>query len=194
MKTLAIAAVAYKRPDALPILIHSLKVQTSNDFSLTIYHDGFDQEMSDIFEMYKQKYPDFFDYKFSEIRHNDWGHSLRGIAITEAQSPYLLITNDDNYYCPTFVEEMLTKIKDEDSDIVICDMLHSHFNYKKYFRTFPKSESIDIGAIICRTKLAQKVGWRDKGFRGDGTYCEDLLYAKPNVKVSKVKRTLFVHN
>lgn len=194
MKTLSIVAVAYKRPDAVPILIHSLKVQTSDDFTLTIYHDGFDQEMSEIFEMYKRKYPNFFNYKFSEIRYNDWGHSLRDIAIKEAESPYLLITNDDNYYCPTFVEEMLSKIQDENSDVVICDMLHSHYDYKRYFRTFPKSGSIDIGAIICRTELARKIGWRDKGFVGDGTYCEDLLYSQPKVKVSKVKRTLFVHN
>jgi GT2 family glycosyltransferase len=194
MKTLSIAAVAYKRPDALPILIHSLKVQTSNDFILTVYHDGYDQEMSELFLLYKEKYPEFFDYRFSELRYNDWGHSLRATAIMEAKSPYLLITNDDNYYCPTFVEEMLSKIQEDESDIVICDMLHSHFGYKKYFRTFPKSESIDIGAIICRTELAQKVGWKDKGFGGDGTYCEDLLYSQPKIKVSKVKKTLFVHN
>lgn len=194
MKTLAIAAVAYKRPDSLPILIHSLRVQTIADFTLTVYHDGFDEEMEQVFVYYKEKYEDFFDYKFSDERYNDWGHSLREIAINEATSPLLLITNDDNYYCPTFVEDMINQLKTTESDLVICDMLHSHSNYKKYFRTYPKSGSIDIGAIVAKTELAQIVGWRDKSFGGDGTYCEDLLYSKPGVKVSKVKKTLFVHN
>jgi hypothetical protein len=194
MKTLAIAAVAYKRPDALPILIHSLRVQTMSDFTLTVYHDGFDAEMETVLLYYKKKYPDFFDYRFSTQRFNDWGHSLREIAIYEAKSPYLLITNDDNYYCPTFVEDMINEIEGKDADLVLCDMLHSHSGYKKYFRTYPKSGSIDIGAIVTRTDLAQIVGWRDKGFGGDGTYCEDLLYSKPGVKIAKVRKTLFVHN
>ena len=194
MKTLAIAAVAYKRPQAILILINSLLVQTSKDFTLTIYHDGLNAEMKRVLKPYTDKYADQISLKFTKKRFNDWGHTLRGIAIDEAESPYLLITNDDNYYCPTFVEAMLSQLAAKDADVAICDMLHSHYDYKKYFRTYPKAGSIDIGAIIAKTELAKSVGWRDKSFGGDGTYCEDLLYSKAGTKVVKINQTLFVHN
>ena len=192
MKSLEIVVVAYKRPIQIQVLIHSLAAQTCQDFFISIYHDGFDPEILSILTDLKVMYPDMINFEFTQGRYNDYGHSLREIGIGKASAEYILITNDDNYYCPTFVSEMLKKLPS--NDLVYCDMIHSHTDYKRIFRTYTRLGSIDVGSMIVRTELAKKIGWPDKSYSGDGTYCEDLMSSIPNIRVKKIRKVLFVHN
>jgi GT2 family glycosyltransferase len=192
MKSLEIVVVSYKRPIEIQVLVHSLAAQTSQDFRVSIYHDGFDPEMLKILDGLKLKYPGMMNFEFTDKRFNDYGHSLREIGISKATSKYILITNDDNYYCPTFVSEMLEKLAS--NDLVYCDMLHSHTEYKRVFRTYTRLGSIDVGSMIVRTELAKKIGWKDKSFSGDGTYCEGIMSSIPNIRIAKIRKILFVHN
>jgi GT2 family glycosyltransferase len=118
-----------------------------------------------------------------------------------ASAKYILITNDDNYYCPVFLEQMLKSMQEADADIAMCDMIHSHNNPGqrpqppyKLFETKPLRGSVDIGCFIARTDLAKKVGFRDKSHDGDATYFEDIVHAAKIPKIVKVDRVLFVHN
>jgi hypothetical protein len=194
IKKLEIVVVSYRRPSELLTLVNCFASQTSQDFLMRVYHDGPDAEMEALLNSLKLQYPDMFDFEISSRRFNDYGHSLRGHGISKAKSDYLLITNDDNYYVPTFVSEMITALESDHSDMVYCNMLHSHTFYKATFRTYLKKGAIDVGAIVVRTELAKKVGWQDKTFSGDGTYCEQLLQSKKDIKVRKIRKTLFVHN
>lgn len=203
-KQLTIICVSYKRYEMIPILIHSFLAQTLQNFKLLIIHDGYDQRMDEILSVFKRDYPDRVDYQFSETRFNDYGHTLRDIGIKQADTEYVLITNDDNYYAPRFLEQMFHAIDarpDAHPDIVYCDMIHSHNNpglrwqlpYNR-FETAPKRNHIDIGCFIAKSELAKKVGFRDKGFAGDATYFEDLLKAAPKPRVVKIPMVLLVHN
>lgn len=200
-KQLTIICVAYKRYKNIPILIHALLAQSLQNFRLIVLHDGYDEEMHKILDAFKCKHPDVIDYVFSEERYNDWGHTLREIGIRMADTEYLLITNDDNYYCPVFVANMFAALHAHKADIVLCDMIHSHNqpggrSQPAYalFETAPQRCSIDIGCFIARTELAKKVGFRDKSHDGDATYFEDLINVKPDVRIVKVNQVLFVHN
>lgn len=200
-KQLTVICVAYKRHKEILVLIHSFLAQTLQNFKLIVLHDGYDQEMYQILSELKQKNPDVIDYFFSETRYNDWGHSLRDIGIRLADTEYVLITNDDNYYCPVFLELMFKAIETYHADIVMCDMIHSHNQPGgrlqppySLFQTSPERCSMDIGCFIANTQLAKKVGFRDKGHDGDATYFEDLLRIKSGVRVAKVNQVLFVHN
>ena len=99
-----VVVVAYRRYDQLPVLIHSFLCQTLQNFKLQILHDGPDERMAALLEDYRQRFPDRIDYAFSPVRHNDYGHSLREWGIARAETPYILLTNDDNYYAPRFLE------------------------------------------------------------------------------------------
>lgn len=194
MKKLEIVVVAYKRPSELSTLLNCFASQTNLDFLVKVYHDGQDPKMESLLQTFKALYPELIEFEMLPKRFNDYGHSLRAYGIQNAKCEYLLITNDDNYYVPTFVSEMITTIESNRSDMVYCNMLHSHTFYKAPFRTYLKKGAIDIGAIVVRTELAKKVGWQDKSFAGDGTYCEELLQSKKDIKVRKIRKTLFVHN
>lgn len=200
-KQLTIICVAYKRYKNIPILIHAFLAQTLQNFRLIILHDGYDQEMDHILSELKIRNPGVIDYYFSEERYNDYGHTLRDIGIRMAETEYLLITNDDNYYCPVFVENMISALHTHKADIALCDMIHSHNQpggrpqpAYSFFDTAPQRFSVDIGCFIAKTEIAKKVGFRDKSHDGDATYFEDLLNTRPNAKIVKVNQVLFVHN
>lgn len=200
-KQLTVICVAYKRYKEIPILIYSLLAQTLQNFKLVVLHDGYDEAMHELLEGFKSKHPEVIDYVFTKERYNDWGHTLRDIGIQMADTEYLLITNDDNYYCPVFVENMFSAFQANQADIVMCDMIHSHNqpggrHQPPYslFQTAPQRCSMDIGCFIARTALAKKVGFRDKGHDADATYFEDLIMAQPGIRIAKVPQVLFVHN
>ena len=203
-KQLTIVCVAYKRYRNLPVLIHSLLAQTLQNFQLIVIHDGHDAEMASLLKPYADNHPDVIRVFFTEQRFNDYGHTLRDIGIQLADTEYLLLTNDDNYYVPRFLEYMFMPMDAQGADapdIVFCDMIHSHNNpgvrtqlpYNP-FETRPERNFIDIGCFVARTELARKVGFRDKGFAGDATYFEDLVGAAVDAKLVKIPMTLFVHN
>jgi hypothetical protein len=186
--------ITYNRPHELLALIHSLLSQTCKEFCVSVYHDGPNKQIEDSLKSVQKSYPKQIRFEFTAIRYNDYGHSLRDLGIKNANSPYLLITNDDNYYVPTFVEEILKAIDGGKKDFVYWNMIHSHTKYNGNFRTYLKRGSIDVGAFVVRTDLAQKIGWTDKGFAGDATYCEQLLSSTPDIRIKKIRKTLFVHN
>lgn len=200
-KQLTIICVAYKRYKNIPIIVHAFLAQTLQNFRLIVLHDGYDQEMDKILGELKNRNSGVIDYYFSEERYNDYGHTLRDVGIRMADTEYLLITNDDNYYCPVFVENMLSALHAHNADIALCDMIHSHNQpggrpqpAYALFETAPQRCSIDIGCFIARTELAKKVGFRDKSHDGDATYFEDLIAVKSDVRIAKVNQVLFVHN
>ena len=195
---LAIYCVAYKRYDTILVLVYSLMCQTYRDFRLVVIHDGEDVEMQALLTRLKATYPERFDFLFTEKRFNDYGHSLRQMAIEQCQSEFILLTNDDNYYAPPFLEHMFNKIDSDGLDVVLCDMIHNYDIHGKpsynALITQPKRLFVDIGCFIARTKLAKQVGFRDKTHNGDATYFEDLVAANRNIKIGKVDKVLFVHN
>lgn len=204
MPALTVICVAYRRYRNLPVLIHSFLAQTLQNFKLIVIHDGPDAEMEALLKPFREQHPGVIDFCFSEQRYNDYGHTLRDIGIRLADTEYLLITNDDNYYVPKFLEYMFMPIQQQPEappDIVFCDMVHSHLNpglrrqlpYNP-FETRPERNGIDMGCFIARTALARQVGFRDKGFAGDATYFEDLVRATGEPRIIKIPMTLFVHN
>ncbi|TDK67551.1 glycosyltransferase family 2 protein [Sapientia aquatica] len=201
MPEITIVCVAYKRYHLIPILIHCFLAQTLQNFKLLVLHDGYDEQMHTLLDEFKVKHPDKFDYYFSEQRFNDYGHTLRDIGIKMAESEYILITNDDNYYCPDFLEIMFKAIKQTNASIAMCDMVHGHTNpgnrpqlAHTFFETFPQINSVDIGCFITKTSYAKQVGFRDKGYAGDATYFEDILRVASDGVYVKVPQILFYHN
>lgn len=194
---LTIVCVAYRRPQSLQVLLHCFLAQTSQNFRLLVIHDGPDDEIASILAEFASRYPHRIDYLFTEERYNDYGHSLRQIGLERATTPYVLFTNDDNYYVPVFVETVLRVIEENDPDIVLFDMVHSHDAYGLTYYvliTEPRMNRFDVGSGVFRTDLARAVGWRSRDFAADGIFIQDVVAHKPNLKIEKIDKVLFVHN
>jgi glycosyltransferase involved in cell wall biosynthesis len=199
---LTVYCVAYKRYDKIAVLVHSFMCQTYCDFRLVVIHDGHDAEMQELLAALKKRYPARLDYFFTENRFNDHGHSLRAIAIEQCNSEFIMITNDDNYYVPVFLEKMFEKIDGERLEFVLCDMVHNYDwrprggkDSYNAFITEPRKDRVDIGCFIVKTAVAKEVGFRDRSFAADGTFVDDIMAFRGGViQWGKVDKVLFVHN
>jgi hypothetical protein len=214
-----IICVAYRRYREIHVLINSILCQTVNNWKLLIIHDGHDGKMEREVGHYTKKY-ETIEYLETDRRFNDYGHSLREIGIRMVETPYLMMTNDDNYYAPKYLEYMFHAIKEKNLDFVLCNMVSSHDFllaekppfpiYMNLFQTvdgsykqspynvinsIPKKHCIDIGNFIIKSEIAKSVGFREKGFCADGTFVEDVMSLyEGKIRVGKVDKVLFVHN
>jgi glycosyltransferase involved in cell wall biosynthesis len=197
-----VVCVAYKRYGPLKVLVQSFLNQTAPNWKLTVIHDGADAEFDRIMAALAAEAPDKIKWRATGQRYNDYGHSLRDLGLKDADSDYVLVTNDDNYYIPRFIEILTEAIQKSGADAVYFDMIHSHNKpggrpQPSYclFETDYKRHSIDMGAAVVRTELAKAAGFRDKTHDGDATYFEDVAKAKgKGFKTYKVPRVMLVHN
>ena len=199
--SLTIVVVTYKMPDALNCLLSSLECQTLQNFDVIVLHDGADDATRKIATERPSARRVLLRYIETDVRHNDYGHSLRDAGIAQASGDFLLITNGDNYYPPRFVEYVFDAIETHRLDMAIWNLVHSHadpggLRATSYtpFSTFPVAWRIDIGSMLVRTTIAKRVGFRDKSHDGDTTYLNDVLEHGGSLRIGKVDKTLMVHN
>jgi hypothetical protein len=121
----------------------------------------------------------------TERRLGCWGHPYRQLGLDACRGEFIGLSNDDNYYVPGYLEQMLHAL--EDADIAMCQILHSYVGWDA---TFPGE---DLGAWIARTRLIRQVPWPGNDFESDRQYIKSLTEL-PQVRVVKVNRNLFVHN
>lgn len=200
---LTVIAVAYKRYLQIPILIHSFLCQSSQDWELHIYHDGYDKEHEAIVKPYQEKYPEKIHYHYSKKRYNDWGHSLREKALeTLPLGEWTLLTNDDNYYVPIFVESVLNAANSSpDTKMIYFDCIQrtkaKNSHSQEYYglqQSIPVMLQIDMGSFVTRSDIFKSVKFESKAFIADGIFIETLIKTYPDAAFLKLNQCLFVHN
>lgn len=191
---LTVIAVAYERVIPLRILIDSFLLQTNTNWEMTIVYDGKAPEsVLDILNLYNDLRLVFVE---TPTRNGLWGHPNRReyLSLLPPAKDYVLLTNDDNYYVPRFVELMLEACGDN-VGIVMCDTVHSHYNYNLH-KSFPREGNIDMGAFIVRQDVAVTVGFNHSGRGADGKYAEDCYaYCNANNLITNhIQKPIFIHN
>lgn len=188
-------SVAYERPIPMRILIDSFLVQTKPNWELTVVHDGWGSD--DIWRVV-ELYDDMrIKYIQSEIRNQQYGHPNRKqflIDLEAEPTDYVLLTNDDNYYVPILIDEIL-KVANPNIGMIYWDTVHSHFGYT-VLKSIIKVDHIDIGSFVVRADIAKKVGFNNFAFNGDGYYAEECAKAciETGLSTVKINKVLFCHN
>lgn len=202
-RTIDVIAVAYQRFGELKVFVQSWINQTEKNWVLTVIHDGPSAEFEMIMATFEAQAPQRVFHKTTELRHKDYGHTLRDIGLKSVTGDYVLLTNADNYFIPKAVEFMNEALNQNDADVVIFNMIHSHnrpggrnLPPYSYFESNYAPRSIDISAAIVKSELARMAGFRDKTHDGDVTYFGDIVNMKAPLPLSilKIPRVLLVHN
>lgn len=179
----------YDREYELIMALSSLQAQTNPNWKAIIIVDNPDRSNADIIK------EDIYDKRISihhlDKRHNDWGHTPREVGKQMSDSQYVLMTGDDSYYMPTFVEE-LSKIAVESPGMIYWDMVHSHYDYQ-YFKCSPAFNQIDMGAFATRTDLAKQIKLNTT-YAADGEFVEEFKKRFLGEGIVKINKVLFVHN
>jgi hypothetical protein len=129
-----------------------------------------------------------------------WGHPNRKMMLSKIQyshSDFLLITNDDNYYVPRFVEFMtMAAIRRNGAvGLVYCDTIHSYMGYD-ILKTKMQVDYIDMGSFIVRVDVAKKTGFNGTHLQADGQFAVECgqMCRKLKLCMEYISKPLFVHN
>lgn len=192
---LNVVCVAYQRPRELRVLADSFILQTNPNWNLTIVYDGkCPQDVREIADLFTA------DSRITFIetaeRTGFYGHINRGKMLKELplSYDYVLMTNDDNYYTPKFVEYMLS-VTGHNVGVVYCDTVHSHFHYALH-RSQMIEDGVDMGAFIVRADVAKEIGFNRTCFNADSIYAEECAgyCRRNNLDIIYIPKPLFVHN
>jgi hypothetical protein len=170
MGTLKVIMVAYQRIVPLRIAVDSFLNQTDDRWELHVIHDGPAPHVIWDFMSRRNK------IHFSETSavNGKWGHPNRRSMLERIEadaSDYILITNDDNYYIPTYVKLIQQHMK-PGVGMIYYNTLHSYFNYTVHTSQL-KVGRIDMGAFVVRADVAKAVGFKHDKEVADGMYCEE---------------------
>lgn len=203
-KIIEIIAVTYNHGYKLKCFIDSIRSQSADNWRLHIIHDGggelYDSTKKDL-ENNGYLKDNRIKFSKTEERYNDYGHSLRDFGLKNpiSDSDYTVITNCDNYYAPEWIS-FLNNSFHKDADFIMWDCVHNHAGNPSFDRLCPYGLSssqaaegyIDMGAAAIKTDIAQKTGFKSKGFNADWDYFSECL--KFCQRITKIPCILFVHN
>jgi hypothetical protein len=178
-----------------PILVPALRLQTHRDWELLLVHDGPNE--TGLEGKIRSIGDPRVRYYCTPDRINDWGHSLRALAMQEIREEpidgdHVVITNGDNYYAPGFCEQMLQQFE---PDIVAayCSMSHSHKKWMVIDAEL-RHQNVDCGCVMATREAALATGWTSRDFSADWLYVRGMLDRYGPQAFRKVPNVLFVHN
>lgn len=179
------------RPERLPLLVWSLIAQTHKDWELIVLDQSGDSRGVDCLIT---AVPDGVNAKVRVVRcarHGDWGQSAKEKAARDyAAGSVLMFPNDDAYYVPTALAE-LVRIIETGADIAVCGWLYDLMGYVP----MPPSTvvgHVDVGGFMVARNLFLRTGWPDKSQTGDAKLIEAGIRA--GGRVGATSRVLYVKN
>jgi glycosyltransferase involved in cell wall biosynthesis len=188
----------WERPEDLKLILQSLMVQTNSNWTAHVVIDGLTNDYREVKDMYQNE----TRVRFSHVDgpNNDWGHTARNYGLDHAQEEWIVMTGDDNYYVPLFVEEFLAYPNITNCKFVYCNMVHNGFlpGYRAINSILQKGQ-IDIGNFMVRRDLIGDIRLNTKSYEGDWEFAEAYMKAnikrfEPNHSIIKIDKFLYVHN
>lgn len=131
MEKVSIVVPVYNVYKYLDRCLTSLVKQTHNNLEIIVVNDGSPDNSQEIIDKYAKKYPKIIK---SYIKKNGGLSDARNFGLKKATGKYIMFIDSDDYVEEDMVELLYKSIKDNNSDISICDI------YDEYEET----ERLDI--------------------------------------------------
>ena len=173
----------------LESMLTSLLAQTDSRWKATVIIDSVDEMPAE--KIVTLLNDDRITFSYTGQRYGDWGHTPREMGKQASVADYVIMTGDDNYYCPTCIRDIITAAK-EKPGLIYWDMVHSHYDYH-YFKCAPFINQIDMGAFATRTDLAKQIKLKTS-YAADGEFVEEFKTKFSTEVIVKINKVLFVHN
>jgi glycosyltransferase involved in cell wall biosynthesis len=184
----------YARVNHLITMIGSLMAQSNPNWKAHVIADCPPEEIQDAMRTIVEFFnDDRIKLTILPERHNDWGHTPRQYGLDNATEEWVVMTGEDNYYVPHFVDIMLEESKNQ--HFVYCDMVHNWTN-KQYIPILSKLQlgKIDIGSFMTKTNMAQKIKLKKEHEWADWFFVQEFQNKYKVAKYKKINRILYVHN
>ena len=110
--------------------LSSLIKQTFKNFEIICINDGSNDDTLKILKKFEAK-----DERIKIYNQNNTGPGIaRNVGMNRSKGEYLMFLDSDDIFKKTMLEELYIKIKEKDSDIVICNS--QNFETKKWWKKF----------------------------------------------------------
>ncbi|MEX2113408.1 MAG: glycosyltransferase [Pirellulales bacterium] len=169
-------------PDRLELFLLSIKRQRYDNWEVVAVTDGPNPAASRLVAQWNDPRVRLIE---TDKALGLWGHPYRPLGIAACRGEFIGLSNDDNYYVPGYLEQMLFAL--ENADLAVCPMLHSYYGWKR------TAAGGDIGCWIARASLVRQLPWPGNHFHADQDFYGALV-ALAGDRVVKLDRPLFVHN
>ena len=152
MMSISICVPVYNTAPYLPQCLDSLLSQTLQEIEILLVDDGSTDESGKICDEYSQQ-----DSRIRVFHKPNGGSaSARQVAWDNMTGEYCIVCDSDDWVEPTMYEEMYKKAKEEDADMVICDVFFNYPNGKEVRR---KRTKINCNRdALLRDLLMQRIG------------------------------------
>jgi glycosyltransferase involved in cell wall biosynthesis len=173
--------------------INSIVAQTSDKWKIHVVADCPPEGTLDKVMKYFEG-DDRIKFTILPERYNDWGHTPRNYGAQHATEDWIVMTGEDNYYVPIFVDNFLSSVNPK-VGLVFCDMVHNWTNFQyAAISCEPVWGRIDIGNFMIRRKLSKQLKLDTKMDQADGKYIEEFKIKFPQQTIIKIPKILYVHN
>ena len=187
----------YERTEHLMTIISSIVCQTNPNWLIHVvidrpYNEDTIAKIQNIAIYYE--YEDRIKFTLLDEHFGDWGHTPRNYGVSKSISEWVVMTGEDNYYAPVFVDEML-KVVDDETHFVYCDMvLNGKDNVYLPVPTRLEFGFIDIGCFMTRTDKAKQLPLLTHMPEADWIYSRVYVDTFTDGKIKKVDKVMYVHN
>lgn len=183
----------WERPNDLMVMLACLVAQKNPNWKATVIING----ITDDYRKVKDTYQDDDRISFSHLEQNtpDWGHTPRNYGLDNATGDWIVMTSDDNYYAPVFVDLIITEGFSPNVCMIFCDLIHDRImpGYQ-YMKSMLMEGYIDIGNAAYRRQYIGDIRIDTKSYTGDYKFARQFADSNKNKIIKKIDSVLFVHN
>ena len=157
---------AYNTEEYIGECLNSILNQKLKEIEIIVVDDGSTDQTLDVLKKYETQYPN----KVLVFHKENGGQaSARNLALKYAKGEYLGFVDSDDWIDPEMYEEMYQKAKEQDFDIVICDMVDHYPNREIYHHASQFEDKFSVTPSACN-KIFKR------SFAGDILFPEGLWY------------------
>ncbi len=178
MKKVSIIVPVYNVEKYLRRCLDSLMNQTLSDIEVIVVNDASPDRSADIMREYEEKYPDRMICVF--LHKNVKQGGARNVGIRKSTGEYIMFVDSDDWVDTTICEKMYQAAKQEDSDIVFCDVVRvfEDSGKEKYIMETGKEIEGDLTLEKKKELLTMKAYPFAKLLRKDIITANELFFAE----------------
>ena len=128
MPKVSVVVPVYNTQKYLEKCLDSLVYQTLDDIEIIVVNDGSPDESQKIIDRYVQAYPNKVR---AYIKENGGLSDARNYGIKKASGEYIGFVDSDDYVNLDMYQNMYNKAKENDFDVVACDIRYVYDDYSK---------------------------------------------------------------
>jgi hypothetical protein len=170
------------RPNHLRHLISCLRLQSCQAWELIVLDQT---QRADCLAPVKEVEALGEDRVFWEAvpRIGDVGQSMKMAYTRFARGEWVCLPNDDAYYVPSFIDQMLWPARAFHWDLVYCGWLWNCADNTSPYRPMPgvpRFGQIDVGGYMLKRDALIEDGWTVRSEGGDGYLVERVAARRPH--------------